>query len=311
MNKKSLSFVIGALFLVFPVLLPAQARTQGEPRGTVGFISHTEGEVFFQNNERAEPDMVVTQGDELMTQKGRAEVDLGRGNWLRLDEHTRVSLTSLQKNSVKLSVEQGSIYLHLESKTAEVRTPTETFRPESGLCRVDVEKNKAKIYDNPRVVDRFDSWNSRLEERLNRPEYESNYGDYGNYGYGYGNWYGGWRNPYGWGGAHIPIGGPHTRLGTGPHGPILAILPGFPSILRTFMAMGDYGIQIWEVNSPPGPASETLLRPVFLSIEVYQRFIFPGHFKIILFAAVFQILPSALRVGRLASPPVRTSSRGC
>lgn len=42
-------------------------------------------------------------------------------------------------------------------------------------------------------------------------------------------------------GAHIPIGGPHTRLGTGPHGPILAILPGFPSIVHTFMDTGGLG----------------------------------------------------------------------
>ena len=192
MNKKLLTFIIGALFLTFPALVLAQSRTQAEPRGTAGFISLTEGEVFFQNNERAELDMVVTQGDELMTRKGRVEVDLGRGNWLRLDENTRVSLPSLQKNSVKLSVEQGSIYLNLESKTVEVRTLTETFHPENGLCRVDVEKDKAKMYANPRVVDRFDSWNSRLEEGLNRPEYEPYYGNYG---------YGGWRHSFGsgWG----------------------------------------------------------------------------------------------------------------
>jgi hypothetical protein len=196
MNKKLLTFTIGALLLTFPALVLAQSRTQAEPRGTAGFISHTEGEVFLQDSERAELEMVVTQGDELMTRKGRVEVDLGRGNWLRLDEHTRVSLTSLQKNSIKLSVEQGSVYLHLESKTAEVRTPAETFHPENGLSRVDVEKNKAKIYANPRVVDRFDSWNSRLEEGLYRPEDEQYYGDYGYGGYG---GYGGWRHSFGMG----------------------------------------------------------------------------------------------------------------
>ncbi len=273
MNKKSLSFVIGALFLVFPVLLPAQARTQGEPRGMVGFISHTEGEVFFQNNERAEPDMVVTQGDELMTQKGRAEVDLGRGNWLRLDEHTRVSLTSLQKNSIKLSVELGSIYLHLETKTAEIRTPTETFRPESGFCRVDVEKNKAKIYDNPRVVDRFDSWNSRLEDRLNRPEYESYYGDNGNYGYGYGNWYGGWRNPYGWG-PYSSWGSPYSSW----YGPSWSYF-GYPSWLSfyypSYYGYGRFGSRFGRSTVHRGQ----LQRPSFSRSSSRSRYSSSSYFR--------------------------------
>jgi hypothetical protein len=42
-----------------------------------------------------------------------------------------------------------------------------------------------------------------------------------------------------WGGAPIPIGGPHTPIGTHPHGPTLVIWPGLPSIIHTFMVMAE------------------------------------------------------------------------
>ncbi len=196
MSKKTLGLVVGALVLALPGVLLAQGRTQAEPRARAAFISHVEGDVFFQEKELAELDMIVTQGDELITQTGRAEIDLGKGNWIRLDENTQVKLTSLQKDSVKLSVERGNIYLHLESKDAEVATPTQTFHPEYGLARIEVEKNKAKMYANPRVVDQFDRWNARLERSEGEP-YEGHEGRYG-----YGSWYGGyggWRSRFGLG----------------------------------------------------------------------------------------------------------------
>ena len=46
------------------------------------------------------------------------------------------------------------------------------------------------------------------------------------------------------GGAHIPIGGPRTPIGPGPHGPTLVILAGLPSIIHTFMGMADMDMDL-------------------------------------------------------------------
>jgi hypothetical protein len=197
MNHRILNVLIVGLFLITPTMLLAQGKPQADTRETASDITYVEGEVFFQNFERAEADMAIKQGDELFTEQGRVEVYLGRGNWLRLDQHTRVVFTSLQRESIKLSVGQGSIYLHLENKVVEVRTPQENFYPERGIYRLDVEKNKAEIYENPRIVDRFDSWSSSRDEELSYPEDEPYYDrwwySYGWRPYLYGNW---WWSPY-------------------------------------------------------------------------------------------------------------------
>lgn len=122
--------------------------------------------------------MAVKQGDELNTEKGRVEVNLGKGNWVRLDQHTRVVFTDFQSELMTLSLWQGSLYLQLNNQMVKVRSPQDEHSfQEEGLYRVDVKKNKTEVYENPRVVDRFDSWSQRREERAVRREYEPNYGE--------------------------------------------------------------------------------------------------------------------------------------
>ncbi len=190
--KSSRALIVGLLFL--PVLLLSQNAPQAATEETSAFISHVQGIVSFQNFEKAEVHMTVKQGDEINTGKGMVEVDLGEGNFVRLGSQTRVVFTDLQKESITLSVWQGSIYLQLMDQTVSVRSPQRehSFRGRR-LYRVDVDNNKTDIYEDPRVVDKFDSWSRSLEEETIYREYEpdqwSAYPDSGWMGWSFSPWW--------------------------------------------------------------------------------------------------------------------------
>lgn len=189
--KSSYALIAGLLFL--PVLLLSQNTPQAATEETSAFISHVEGIVSFQNFEKAELHMTVKPGDALNTGKGMVEVDLGDGNWVRLGPHTSVVFTDLQKESATLSVWQGSIYLQLMDQTVKVRSPQRehSFRGRR-LYRVDVEKNKTDVYEDPRVVDKFDSWSRGLAEETIDREYEPDPWR----AYAYGGWMGWTFSPW-------------------------------------------------------------------------------------------------------------------
>jgi len=169
--KSSYALIAGLLFL--PILLLSQNAPQAATEETSAFISHIEGIVSFQNFEKAELQMIVKPGDELITGKGMVEIELADRNWVRLGPQTRVVFTDLQKETAILSVWQGSIYLQLTDQTVKVRSPQRERSFRGGrLYRVDVEKNKTDVYEDPRVVDKFDSWSRGLTEETVYREYE-------------------------------------------------------------------------------------------------------------------------------------------
>lgn len=94
--RRSLILCVAALALV-PALLLAQAQPVSDGADAAAWITRVEGRVVFQNFEKAEANMAVKPGDELNTQKGRIEVEIGDGNWIRLDQHTRVVFVDFQK----------------------------------------------------------------------------------------------------------------------------------------------------------------------------------------------------------------------
>ena len=192
--KLKLSF----LLILGLVLVPAALLGQNPPPASAPdkavYISDLQGSVFFQNFEKAGLHMTLKQGDELNTENGMVEVDLGDGNWVRLGPKTRVVFTDLEKDPITLSVWQGSVYLQLNDQAVNVRCPQEERSFEkAGLYRVDVEKNKTVVYEDPRVVDRFDSWSRRREEETSIQEYRTDrWGGYPYYPYDSAYPYGGW-----------------------------------------------------------------------------------------------------------------------
>jgi hypothetical protein len=92
----------------------------------------------------------VTEGDRLGTTGGRAEVALGRGNFLRLDTDTKVDFLNLPKKNTeqtRLKVWTGNVYLSVQSllkeKSCEIHTSDASlYVLEKGLFRVDVLENE-------------------------------------------------------------------------------------------------------------------------------------------------------------------------
>ena len=106
MHKKTLALLIG-LFLIAPFLI---SQETSEP---IAYISCVEGKVLFQGFEQAELNIPVLERDELTTEKGRVEVDLGNGNFLRLDHDTRVVFAVLEQESILLHIWNGKVYLRI------------------------------------------------------------------------------------------------------------------------------------------------------------------------------------------------------
>lgn len=174
MNLRRLIIPCFAMLVLVPALLLAQAKPAPESVESGAWITHVEGRVFFQNFEKAEADMAVNPGDELNTQNGRIEIELGEGNWIRLDRHTRVVFTDIQKDSAKLSLWEGSLYLRLRNQAVEVRSPKEEHLFQNkGLVRINIEQNETKIFKNPPVADDFDGWNRGRDEELASSESEA------------------------------------------------------------------------------------------------------------------------------------------
>jgi hypothetical protein len=162
------------MLVLVPALLLAQAKLVPDSVESGAWITHVEGRVFFQNFEKAETDMAVNPGDELNTQNGRIEVELGEGNWIRLDRHTRVVFTDIQKDSAKLSLWEGSLYLRLKNQAVEVRSPKEEHLFQNKeLVRINIDQNETKIFKNPPVADDFDGWNRGRDEELASSESEA------------------------------------------------------------------------------------------------------------------------------------------
>ncbi|MBN2408289.1 MAG: FecR domain-containing protein, partial [Candidatus Aminicenantes bacterium] len=94
--------------------------------------------------------MPIEEGNRLGTTDGRAELYLGRGAYLRLDNDTKVEVISLPKkgsNLTRLHILKGNVYLSIkrldEEKDIEVHTPDASFYVLSeGLYRVDVQENR-------------------------------------------------------------------------------------------------------------------------------------------------------------------------
>jgi hypothetical protein len=170
MTKRLLILPFLLILVLGPALLSAQGTIVVTPKkdtAPAAWINHVEGKVVFQNFEKAERDKAVRPGDELNTQNGRVEVELGEGNWIRLDRNTRVVFSDIRDDAAELSLWQGSLYLNLKGFAVKVRSAQEEHLfQDKGLVRVDVDKNRTQIFRDPRVADDFDSWSRSRDQEL-------------------------------------------------------------------------------------------------------------------------------------------------
>ena len=122
---------------------------------SVARLSHLTGSAFIQRAsdigyEECVVNTPVTEGDRLGTTDGRAEIHFGHGNYVRLDNETKVDFLNLPKkgdDTVRIRVWSGNVYLEVSNlareKGIEIHTADTSFYVlDEGLYRIDVKENR-------------------------------------------------------------------------------------------------------------------------------------------------------------------------
>jgi len=147
---------IFAILLISPLFfLPALGADEPQyTNSSFARLSYLTGNAYLQRAadlayEEAVLNMPISEGDRLGTTDGRAEVFLGKGNYLRLDNNTKADFLNLPRKDAELTrikVWSGNAYLRVKSlreeKKIEIHTPdVSLYVLDQGLYRIDVRQN--------------------------------------------------------------------------------------------------------------------------------------------------------------------------
>ena len=98
-------------------------------------LSHITGKIYIQRApelgyEEGVINMPIAEGDRLGTTEGRAEIYLGKGNYVRLDNNTKIDFLKLPdriSSLIQIQIWTGNVILSLgsldEEKSMEIHTP--------------------------------------------------------------------------------------------------------------------------------------------------------------------------------------------
>jgi hypothetical protein len=123
-------------------------------------LSYISGNAYVQrgpelSSEEGVINMPIEQGNRVGTTDGRAEIYLGKSNYVRLDNNTKLDFMNLpdkENDLVRLQIFSGNVYLSVnrleKEKGIEIHTPDASFYVlDEGLYRIDVqEKKKTEVY---------------------------------------------------------------------------------------------------------------------------------------------------------------------
>jgi hypothetical protein len=134
---------------------PQDAKDIKYTNESVAHLSYVQGKAFVQRAsdlgfEEGAVNMPISQGDRIGTSDGRAEVHFGRGNYIRLDNETKVDILNLPKKDddiARLRVWAGNVFLVVgtlnKEKAIELHTADSSFYVlDRGVYRVDVRENR-------------------------------------------------------------------------------------------------------------------------------------------------------------------------
>jgi len=151
-----------ALLAVCVLLLPLAVRAQSEEgydSRSYARLSYVSGEVNVQRAgdmgyEAGTVNLALIEGDKLAVQEGRAEVSLGRQNFIRLDRVSQLEFVNLPRDGsepYKIHLLNGRLYLRVsrldQEKEFELHTPDASFYIlETGLYRLDLaDKGETRL----------------------------------------------------------------------------------------------------------------------------------------------------------------------
>ena len=149
---KKAALILMALAFFLPSILSAQEESYYA--NSYARLSYVNGDVVVERagdlgTEQGVVNLAVVEGDKLGTKAGRAEIQFGNKNYLRLDENTNVEFANLPRQGddrIRLHLLSGSIYLRVKyleaEKSIEMHTPDASFYVlEAGLFRLDAQVN--------------------------------------------------------------------------------------------------------------------------------------------------------------------------
>ena len=149
---RKIAWIIVGMALLWPFSLSAQSEDYES--ASFARVTYVKGDVMVDRagdlgSEEATVNLALVEGDKIGSREGRAEVDFGKKNFLRLDRQTEVELSNLPRsgdNRTRLHVLSGRIYLRVngmdQEKAIEVHTPDASYYVlEPGLYRVEVRPN--------------------------------------------------------------------------------------------------------------------------------------------------------------------------
>ncbi|MEW6455433.1 MAG: DUF6600 domain-containing protein [Acidobacteriota bacterium] len=151
MKYIKLSSLIILIIFIFALTLFSEEQSTGNMQGGIGRLSYIQGNVYIQRAselgyEEASINLPVVEGDRIGTSDGRAEVYLGRSNYLRLDYDTKIDFLSFPSEDYgKLSIKlwAGRTFLRVNNiyneKEIEITTQNVTvYVLKEGLYRIDI-----------------------------------------------------------------------------------------------------------------------------------------------------------------------------
>jgi hypothetical protein len=152
---------LASLAIVLALSLPLMGEEE-TPYTNYSFarLSYITGKIYVQRAadlgyEEGVVNMPVAEGDRLGTAEGRAEIYLGKRNYLRLDHNTKVDFLNLPKrgyDSTRIRVWSGNILYNInfleKEKNIEIHTSdVSIYILDRGLYRIDVRENReTEIY---------------------------------------------------------------------------------------------------------------------------------------------------------------------
>ena len=144
------------LLVLLPAALATIAEPAQEPREKVARVSISQGDTSYQRGDDQDWNALgantpLMTGDSLYAaQDGRAEVELGDGNAVRLDNSTALDIVNLSNETTQLGLSQGYVNMRVrnipDGRTLEMDTPlaAATFW-EPGLYRVGLDGDGARF----------------------------------------------------------------------------------------------------------------------------------------------------------------------
>lgn len=152
--------IIGLFIAFIFCLSPLNAQESKYTNYSFARLSYITGNTYIQRAadlgyEEGVVNMPISEGDRLGTTEGRAEIYLGKGNYVRLDHNTKIDFLKLpdkRNDLIQIQIWLGNVYFRVKflekEKNIEIHTPdVSVYLLEKGLYRIDVrEQGETEIF---------------------------------------------------------------------------------------------------------------------------------------------------------------------